>query len=290
MKQKGFAPILVILLIAVITGGYLVYSGKINLNKSQTINNTSVQNSPSAIVDQSQPSNDVPQNMKEFSFGYFTFSIPTSEIATNYTGTQVKKSILDLNSGDIKDECAHTVEGIYSLFLFRGNFGFSVKSWNPDDLKFRDAEWQKGFLEKYKVLSQANTADEIAQTFDQTLWRANQCTGGGGGVEFSSKLINSSKFDKVLFREVALVGEVVDFPVRTLTVSKNGNWFYVSEEQKIAEYKRQPGGVNYYYPDCPGGTKYRSNADCEKKVWLSKYENAAENEKWIQNTLNSLSY
>lgn len=40
MDKKGFAPILIVVLIAAIIGGYLIYSGKINLNKSQ-------QNSPS---------------------------------------------------------------------------------------------------------------------------------------------------------------------------------------------------------------------------------------------------
>lgn len=35
MKEKGFTPILIILLIATVIGGYLVYSGKINSNKSQ---------------------------------------------------------------------------------------------------------------------------------------------------------------------------------------------------------------------------------------------------------------
>lgn len=413
MNQKGFTPILVILLITVTVGGYLVYSGKINLNKflsasSQiaTINKTSnpnqnnnypselqgypiypkakfikkeaktpsdytnCQNSDPRIIacnyntmnyifsidepynyedtsnsnfykwynnnnnlldwkkdggaqgisgynkgndsfdllygvgdsgkieiiiriptkNDIQTTSDGTTGTKKFSFGYFTFSIPTSEIASNYTGTQVKKSMLDLNSGDVKDECAHTVEGIYSLFLFRGNFRFSATSWSPDGLKFKDQADKKNFLEKYKILSQANTANEIAQAFNQTLREANQCTGGGVEVEFSSKLVSSSRFDKILFREVALVGEVVNFPERVLIVSKNDNWFVVSEEQKIGEYKDEPGGVNYYYPDCPGRTKYESNAECEKKVWLSKYKNAAENDNWIQNTLNALSY
>ncbi|MCL4366322.1 hypothetical protein M1437_03790, partial [Patescibacteria group bacterium] len=46
----GFAPILIVVLIAVIIGGYLVYSGKINLNKSQTTNNPITQNLPSTTV------------------------------------------------------------------------------------------------------------------------------------------------------------------------------------------------------------------------------------------------
>ncbi|MDP3974264.1 MAG: hypothetical protein Q8P92_05535 [Candidatus Daviesbacteria bacterium] len=33
MKQKGLAPILIVLLIAAAIGGYLIYAGKINLNK-----------------------------------------------------------------------------------------------------------------------------------------------------------------------------------------------------------------------------------------------------------------
>lgn len=36
MKQKGLAPILIILLIAAATFGYLIYSGKINLNQTTT--------------------------------------------------------------------------------------------------------------------------------------------------------------------------------------------------------------------------------------------------------------
>lgn len=36
MKQKGLAPVLIILLIATAIGGYLVYSGKINLPQKQT--------------------------------------------------------------------------------------------------------------------------------------------------------------------------------------------------------------------------------------------------------------
>lgn len=37
MNQKGFAPLLIVLFIAAAIGGYLIYFGKINLNKTQTI-------------------------------------------------------------------------------------------------------------------------------------------------------------------------------------------------------------------------------------------------------------
>lgn len=46
-KQKGLSPILIVLLITAIIGGYLIYSGKINLNKSQLTPVQTTQPSPS---------------------------------------------------------------------------------------------------------------------------------------------------------------------------------------------------------------------------------------------------
>lgn len=43
MSQRGLAPIIIILLIALGIGGYLVYSGQINLNQNQQKSNTSQQ-------------------------------------------------------------------------------------------------------------------------------------------------------------------------------------------------------------------------------------------------------
>ncbi len=49
-SEKGLSPILVILLIAVLIGGYLIYSGKINLNKSTTANIQTIQPAPTNNV------------------------------------------------------------------------------------------------------------------------------------------------------------------------------------------------------------------------------------------------
>lgn len=55
MKEKGFSSILIILLATALIVGYLIYSGKINLNKSQSPTSKTTESSPSAITfDQNQ--------------------------------------------------------------------------------------------------------------------------------------------------------------------------------------------------------------------------------------------
>lgn len=55
-NQKGLAPILIVLILAAIVGGYLVYSGKINLNKTSP---TSSQNTATEQVAQPSPIKEV---------------------------------------------------------------------------------------------------------------------------------------------------------------------------------------------------------------------------------------
>jgi len=53
MREKGFAPILIIILIAVVIGGYLIYSGKINFKQSippQTSVTPTIQPSPAKEI------------------------------------------------------------------------------------------------------------------------------------------------------------------------------------------------------------------------------------------------
>lgn len=47
MNQKGLVPLLIVIIIALAVGGYLAYSGKINLNRTQTIPS---QNTPEMVT------------------------------------------------------------------------------------------------------------------------------------------------------------------------------------------------------------------------------------------------
>lgn len=44
MNQKGYSPLLIVILIAAVIGGYLIYSGRVNLNKSQDKTTSTEQN------------------------------------------------------------------------------------------------------------------------------------------------------------------------------------------------------------------------------------------------------
>lgn len=80
MREKGFAPILIIILMAILIGGYLVYSGKINLNKSQPTSNQTTQSSAT--------SKDESVNWKTYNSpdGLYTFKYPESSNWYFYQG------------------------------------------------------------------------------------------------------------------------------------------------------------------------------------------------------------
>lgn len=85
-RQKGLAPILIILLIAFSIGGYLVYSGKINLNNSEsTISQTT---HPSPI-----PSSSETANWKTYTNTKYQYSIkfPSYYNIVNYPDLKLLK-------------------------------------------------------------------------------------------------------------------------------------------------------------------------------------------------------
>lgn len=64
-RQKGLAPILIVMLIALGIGGYLIYSGKINLNKTQV---------PSTATSPSPTNSDEIANWKTYKDNNYAFS------------------------------------------------------------------------------------------------------------------------------------------------------------------------------------------------------------------------
>lgn len=301
MINQKRRTLLIVLPIALAIGGFLVYSGKINLNKPQTY--------PSPVT-QSSPTN----STKTFTLGTFTLSIPSTELTDknktdSYYG-QVKQSKLTDYEGA-------SIDGLNSLSLEKFNpqsksgllAYMIVNEWNNKDLKFKSPEDEIKFHKKVDELTTlSNYQDELKlRSVNLANWEnrntvneenfvpslnsmacAIGCIGGGWNIPFLIKKIDTTKFDLAYFAEVSGGnGDIFNYPNRTLIVNKNGNWLMLRDDQRLDETDDK-GKLNPF-PGCPINTTVEA-LKCSMELWATKYRNGEENQKWIQKMLDGVTY
>lgn len=108
MNQKGLAPILIVLLIAAAVGGYLVYSGKVDLNQKLT---PAYRRPPDATT-MSKSQNDETANWKTYQdlCGSYSYSCPSANSIPVQSDISKEKSAKDIKCSQdylkwVKDNC-----------------------------------------------------------------------------------------------------------------------------------------------------------------------------------------